>query len=246
MPNPPGGETGASATVPAHQEAAQVTQTSDTGDIIITAQKRAQSINDVGLSITAVTSDMLVTRGVTDVSQLAKLVPGFNFNKTGDGSPVYTIRGIGYQDSAIAASPAVTAYVDEVPIPYPGGTLGAALDIEHVEIQKVLRERYTAAIRQAERSTILRRSHQIVSPLVSTGTSGVSRQAILPDLSAVRSPTRCPSECEVVGSEAEVGRRAIPATSCLGSKTAITAFLLSDEASYMTGAELGADGGVFA
>ena len=108
----------------------------DMSDIIVTAQKRSQSINDVGLSITAATGDELVSRGVSDTSQLAKIVPGFSFNQTAQGSPVYTIRGVGYQDSSIAASPAVTVYVDEVPIPYPGGTLGAALDLERVEVLK--------------------------------------------------------------------------------------------------------------
>ena len=102
----------------------------------MTAQKRSQSINNVGLSITAVTADVLASRGVSDPSQLTKLVPGFNFNETAQESPVYTIRGVGYQDSSIAASPAVTVYVDEVPIPYSAATLGAALDVERVEVLK--------------------------------------------------------------------------------------------------------------
>ena len=108
----------------------------ESDDIVVTAQKRDQSINDVGLSITAATGSDLTSRGVSDTSQLVKVVPGFNFNQTAQGSPVYTIRGVGYQDSSIAASPAVTVYVDEVPIPYPGGTLGASLDLERVEVLK--------------------------------------------------------------------------------------------------------------
>lgn len=120
----------------ANGQTAHPATTSEIGDIIVTAQKRSQSINNVGLSITAVTSDVLVSRGVTDPSQLTKLISGFNFNKTAQESPVYTIRGVGYQDSSIAASPAVTVYVDEVPIPYSGATLGAALDIERVEVLK--------------------------------------------------------------------------------------------------------------
>lgn len=136
-PSPtPNGNGISSASVAAGQAAAQPTSTADTGDIIVTAQKRSQSINNVGLSITAVTGDVLASRGVTDVSQLTKLISGFNYNKTAQESPVYTIRGVGYQDSSIAASPAVTVYVDEVPIPYSGGTLGAALDVQRVEVLK--------------------------------------------------------------------------------------------------------------
>ncbi len=122
--------------VAAGQGAAPPASSSELTEIIVTAQKRAQSINDVGLSITAVTGDVLASRGVSDPSQLTKLVSGFNYNETAQQSPVYTIRGVGYQDSSIAASPAVTVYVDEVPIPYSGATLGAALDIDRVEVLK--------------------------------------------------------------------------------------------------------------
>ncbi|UXC93825.1 TonB-dependent receptor (plasmid) [Sphingobium sp. RSMS] len=116
--------------------AAQSASEAEVGEIIVTAQKRAQSVNDVGLSITAVSGDVLASRGVSDPTELTKLVSGFNYNETATGSPVYSIRGVGYQDSSIASSPAVTVYVDEVPIPYSGGTLGAALDIERVEVLK--------------------------------------------------------------------------------------------------------------
>ncbi|WP_333604780.1 TonB-dependent receptor [Novosphingobium sp.] len=106
------------------------------GDIIVTAQKRAESINDVGMSITAVSGDNLLKRGVTDASQLTKVVAGFNYNETARADPIYTIRGVGFQDSSIAASPTVTVYVDEIPIPYSGGTLGASLDLQRVEVLK--------------------------------------------------------------------------------------------------------------
>ena len=106
------------------------------GDIIVTAQKRAESVNDVGMSITAISGEDLQRRGVTDTTQLTKLVAGFNFNETARADPIYTIRGVGFQDSSIAASPTVTVYVDEIPIPYSGGTLGASLDLERVEVLK--------------------------------------------------------------------------------------------------------------
>ena len=127
---------GSGPAAPSDPQATQPASASETGDIIVTAQKRAQSINNVGLSITAVTSDVLASRGVTNVSELTKLVPGFNFNLSADQSPVYTIRGVGYQDPSIAANPAVTVYVDEVPITYSNATLGASLDPERVEVLK--------------------------------------------------------------------------------------------------------------
>ena len=109
---------------------------SDTGEIVVTAQKRSQSISDVGMSINAASGEELLSKGVTDVSQLAKLVPGFNFNLTAYGTPVYTIRGVGFQDNSLGASPTVSVYVDEVPVAFSAQTLGAALDLERVEVLK--------------------------------------------------------------------------------------------------------------
>ncbi|WP_170234955.1 TonB-dependent receptor [Croceicoccus sediminis] len=104
--------------------------------IIVTAQKRSQSIQDVGMSITAISSDDLTARGVTDVEQLTQVVPGFNFNTTSYGTPVYTIRGVGFQENSLGASPTVSVYVDEVGLPFSIETLGSTLDLERVEVLK--------------------------------------------------------------------------------------------------------------
>ncbi|NML90670.1 TonB-dependent receptor [Sphingobium sp. TB-6] len=108
----------------------------DAGDIVVTAQKRSESVNKVGMSITAFSGDQLVRQGVVDTSQLIKVVPGFNFTQSAYATPVYTIRGIGFQENSLAASPAVSIYVDEVPIPFPAEADGAALDLERVEVLK--------------------------------------------------------------------------------------------------------------
>lgn len=106
------------------------------GDIVVTAQKRAESLRDVPMSITALTGDQLGARGVTDASDLAKVVSGFTFNTDPRGAIVYTIRGIGFQESTLAASPTVSVYVDEVPLPYSQMSLGGSLDLERVEVLK--------------------------------------------------------------------------------------------------------------
>lgn len=106
------------------------------GEIIVTAQKRAESVNDVPMSISAVSGSQLASRGITDTADLAKVVSGFTFNTDARGAVVYTIRGIGFQESTVAASPSVTVYVDEIPLPYALTTLGASLDLERVEVLK--------------------------------------------------------------------------------------------------------------
>ncbi|AOH87232.1 TonB-dependent receptor (plasmid) [Sphingomonas panacis] len=109
---------------------------SQTGDIIVTAQKRSERLNEVPMSITASTGDQLKSAGITNTDDLAKIVPGFTFQKSAYGLPIYYIRGVGFNDTTLGVSPAVTVYVDQVPLPYSAMTRGALFDIERVEVLK--------------------------------------------------------------------------------------------------------------
>ena len=106
------------------------------GEIIVTANKRQQSINDVGLTIQAAAADTLASRGIKDVSDLGKLVPGFIATQSTFATPIYTLRGIGLYDSTIGASPAVAIYTDEISRNYPIMSDALNLDIERVEVLK--------------------------------------------------------------------------------------------------------------
>lgn len=110
--------------------------TAPVGEIIVTAQKREQSINSVGMTIQAATADTLSKRGVKDVSDLVKIVPGFTSTESLYGTPVYTLRGIGLYDTAFAGSPSVAIYTDQVPrnVSVMAGALD--LDLERVEVLK--------------------------------------------------------------------------------------------------------------
>src|SRR3546814_168166 len=107
------------------------------GEIIVTASKRAESINKVGLTIAAVSGDQLVKQGISSVQDLTKAVPGLTYARSAFGTPVFTLRGVGYFDTALAASPAVSVYVDQAPLSFsalPG--IGVGLDMERVEVLK--------------------------------------------------------------------------------------------------------------
>lgn len=105
-------------------------------DIIVTAQRRAQSVNEVPMSITAISGDDLAARGITSTADLVRMVPGFTFTQSQVSTPVYSLRGVGFYDSTLSASPAVSVYVDEVPLPFAVLTSGASLDISRVEVLK--------------------------------------------------------------------------------------------------------------
>lgn len=105
-------------------------------ELVVTAQKREENIQNVGMSIQAASGDKLTQLGVTDASQLVKIVPGFNYTPSFYGTPIYSIRGVGFLDTSLAASPTVSVYVDEMPLPYSILTTGATLDLQRVEVLK--------------------------------------------------------------------------------------------------------------
>lgn len=108
----------------------------DTGEIVVTAQKREERLSDVPISITAVSGEQLARQGVSNPAELAKVVPGFTYQNSAYGVPVFTIRGIGLFDNSIGISPTVSVYVDQVPLPYLAMTAGAGLDVARVEVLK--------------------------------------------------------------------------------------------------------------
>lgn len=114
----------------------QADRGSTVDEIVVTAQKREESINDVPMSIAAASGAELTKQGVTDPTQLVKLVPGFNFTPSAYGTPIYSIRGVGFLDTTASAGPTVSVYSDEVPLPFSLITLGAGLDVQRVEVLK--------------------------------------------------------------------------------------------------------------
>ncbi|HEX7946403.1 MAG TPA: TonB-dependent receptor, partial [Phenylobacterium sp.] len=69
-------------------------------------------------------------------SDLQKIVPGFQSTPTYYGTYVFTIRGVGFQDTSLAGNPTVSVYSDEAPLPFSVLTNGATLDLERVEVLK--------------------------------------------------------------------------------------------------------------
>jgi iron complex outermembrane receptor protein len=105
-------------------------------EVVVTANKRQENIQNVGMSIKAASGDQLTKMGIHDTESLSKIVPGFQFTPTYYGTNVFTIRGVGFQDTSLAGSPTVSVYVDEMPLPFSALTNGATLDLQRVEVLK--------------------------------------------------------------------------------------------------------------
>src|SRR5690349_1983071 len=68
---------------------------SDPGTIVVTARKREETLQDVPVAVTAITGDVLSSRGINSVREAAVLAPGLNINSDGSGRAFVAIRGVG-------------------------------------------------------------------------------------------------------------------------------------------------------
>ena len=116
--------------------AVDVEATPATTEIVVTASKRAENLSDVPMSISAFTGESLNDKGINDVQDLVKVTPGLSYAESGLGTPVYSLRGVGFFETSIGARPTVSIYVDEAPLPFSVMTEGALFDLQRVEILK--------------------------------------------------------------------------------------------------------------
>lgn len=106
------------------------------GDIVVTAQRREQSLLDVPLAVTALGGDTLADRGITNSAQLGDAVPNLQINSPyGDTQPNFSLRGIGVANeyNSNQASP-VGVYLDDVYLA-PRTSHGMGLfDLDRIEV----------------------------------------------------------------------------------------------------------------
>ncbi|MDB5714474.1 MAG: hypothetical protein JWO15_1871 [Sphingomonadales bacterium] len=122
-------------TVPSAQDTSSATD-APSDEIVVTAQKRSESVNKVGLSIQAFSGDTLKNAGITTTSDLTQIVSGFTFSRSNANTPIYTLRGVGFQTPNLSSTSPVGVYVDENAYAYPYMANGPTFDIERVEVLK--------------------------------------------------------------------------------------------------------------
>lgn len=104
--------------------------------VVVTAQRREESAEDVPMSIQAFGGETLETLRVNSVDDLQSVVPSFSVSQSYQGVPTYTLRGIGFNTINVSATSTVGTYVDEVAYPYPFMNSGPMFDIERIEVLK--------------------------------------------------------------------------------------------------------------
>ncbi|WP_419809683.1 TonB-dependent receptor [Sphingomonas sp.] len=126
-----------SADAQAAAPAAQPTDTDNAtpGDIIVTAQKRSERLQDVPLAVTVIGGDLLSQQGRTSIEGAQYLVPSLNFAKSGTtlNQSVF-LRGVGTATFSIAGEPSVSTVVDGVVFSRAGEAFGDLVDIDRMEV----------------------------------------------------------------------------------------------------------------
>jgi iron complex outermembrane receptor protein len=108
----------------------------DVNTLVIT-QKRAQSIQDVPISVSAFDSDFIQQFDVTDLKDLVDFTPGFHGKTSNDSFIDYLgIRGITTQDYGVGGDPSIGIYFNNVYQGRNGGVVSTFFDISHVEVVK--------------------------------------------------------------------------------------------------------------
>jgi len=115
--------------------AAQENAVAELEEVVVTAQKRTESIQDVPVSITALSAKQLAEARIDDASALTAYVPNLQVSAPlGSSTPVFSLRGVSMSDYSLNQASPVASYVDEV---YKGNIalFGVQLyDLERVEV----------------------------------------------------------------------------------------------------------------
>ena len=105
-------------------------------EIVVTAQKREQSLQDVPIAVTAVNADLLQQTGAITLSDVANITPGLNITNTQAEDSGITMRGIGSNDFGYGSDASIPVYLDGVYMGNGSAIVGDLMDVAQIEILK--------------------------------------------------------------------------------------------------------------
>ncbi|MDG1486234.1 MAG: TonB-dependent receptor plug domain-containing protein, partial [Porticoccaceae bacterium] len=105
-------------------------------EVIVTTQKRAQSLQDVPISVSAFTGSFIEKAQISDAKAMALLTPGVSGDTDDSFLDSMNVRGISTNDFGVGAEPSIGVYQDGIYLGRTGGALSSFFDIELVEVVK--------------------------------------------------------------------------------------------------------------
>jgi iron complex outermembrane recepter protein len=123
-------------TVPAYAQDQDGADAADDNVIIVTAQRRAQDVQDIPLAVTAVSPVQLERQGVVSVTQISQVSASFSSSnaQNSGGTNVLRIRGVGTTSNNIGFESAVGIFIDGAYQSRPGVALSEFVDVERLEV----------------------------------------------------------------------------------------------------------------
>ncbi|GGB92927.1 TonB-dependent receptor [Novosphingobium endophyticum] len=104
-------------------------------EIIVTAQRRAENLQEVPIAIAAVTAEALDRAGINETNTISQIVPSVNFQRSG-ASGLFFVRGVGTTNASVGDEGSNAFYVDGVYVPDLSGTVTQFNNIERIEVLK--------------------------------------------------------------------------------------------------------------
>ena len=105
-------------------------------EVVVTANKRAQSLQEVGVTAEVLSGALLAERRISTLGDIASAVPSLSYSASENNTPVFTLRGIGFNEAALATYPTVSVYLDENPLAFPVMSQQGAFDLQRIEVLK--------------------------------------------------------------------------------------------------------------
>jgi iron complex outermembrane receptor protein len=104
-------------------------------EIVVTAQRRTESLQNVGIAISVLSGQTLADKAITNVVDLQNAIPSLQVEPAfGSGQPQYRIRGVGFLDYTSNNASPVGVSVDDVAFALPIQTQGQLFDIDRIEV----------------------------------------------------------------------------------------------------------------
>ncbi|MDP9065632.1 MAG: TonB-dependent receptor [Pseudomonadota bacterium] len=131
--DPSGSSTGLGAGASA---AAPVASSEELGEIIITAQRRTENLQNAAVAVDVVSGEALAKAGITSPYQLGSMVPSLVVEPGGGANTEYFLRGVGNFTNNAYSDPAIAFNYDGVYVGRPSSTSGVFYDLDRMEVLK--------------------------------------------------------------------------------------------------------------
>lgn len=111
-----------------------VAQEAGLDEVVVTAQRRSENLQDVGLSVLALSGDDIAQRGMTDMASIVQQTPGMGMIQFSPSVTIFSLRGVSQASYLDNLEGPVAVYLDDSYLAANGAVSGAMFDMERIEV----------------------------------------------------------------------------------------------------------------